>query len=122
MPRSVASLRAHARISDLCPMFTAKLHPLWEEGFPLQQMHYRLQPIHLGAGGVRRPMVDPRLAVVFGVQRMSPLLPHMTQSLNGLKPAPLETLLLEIPVVEATLPFRAAVVDGLQPVPTVLLP
>ena len=110
MPRPVASLRACARISDLCPIFTATLHPVWEEGFPLHQMHFRPVPVCLGEEGALRLMLDRRLASVFGVQRTSPLLAHMMHSLKGLEPPPLETLCLELPVEDATLPFRAAVV------------
>lgn len=109
MPRSVASLRACARISDLCPVFTATLHPVWE-GFPLHQMHYRPVPVCLGEEGALCLMQDRSLAVVFGVQRVSPLLAHMMQSLKGVDPPPLETLHLELPVEDATMPFRAAVV------------
>lgn len=106
MSRHAPTFRNHARISSLCPVFDATLRLLSEEGIALHHVHERPLPVVATLSGSLRPRVDRRLAVILGVHRTSPLLPHMELDLQGLVAPPQETLFLEIPVGPRTLRTR----------------
>lgn len=106
MSRHAPTFRSHARISALCPVFDAKLHLVSEEGTPLHLVHERPLQVVTGPKGNLCPRVDRRIAVIAGVERTTPLLPHMEADLQGLATPPWETLFLEVPVGPTTLPTR----------------
>lgn len=108
-----SALRTQARISNLCTVFTASLHPLWEEGIPLHHPHQRpclLDPQHHEQA---RQLTDCHLGVVCAVKRTTPLNSYMEESLRGLKTTPFETVMLELPIDEATRSIRMRMLDEL---------
>jgi len=94
------TFRTHAGISSLCTVFRANLAPCWEEGIPRHYVHRLCQPVVVDAQGRLSPDVDPHLAVVMGLERLSPLLPQMEDDLQRLQERPYESLYLMLPVGE----------------------
>lgn len=101
------AFRRHARISDLCTVFEATLHPLQEEGVSLHFLHERPVQVVVGIRGELLPRTDRGLAVIFEVNRTTELLPHMEEDLRLLPNRPFETLYLHVPIGDPVLPMRA---------------
>ena len=101
------AFRRHARISDLCTVFEATLHPLQEEGVSLHFLHERPVQVVVGTRGELLPRTDRGLAVIFGADRTTELLPHMEEDLRLLPNRPFETLYLHVPIWDPVLPMRA---------------
>lgn len=97
MPSPPRTFRNHCKISELCPIFTATLTPLREEGIPLHFVHSRPLPVVVDERGKVLPRTDRQIAVIFGVQRTSELLGRMETELALLPARPFETLYLSFP-------------------------
>lgn len=89
---------AHAGLSSLCTVFHARLIPCWEEGIARHFAHRLCQQVVLDAQGRLAPDVDVHLAVVFGLERFSPLRDYMEEELRTLKEPPFESLYLDMPL------------------------
>jgi hypothetical protein len=103
LPRA---LRRHARISELCTVFEATLHPLREENVSLHFLHERPVQVVVGNRGELLPRTDRGLAVIFKIDRSTELLPHMEEDLLRLPHRPFETLYLHVPIGDPVIPMR----------------
>ena len=105
------ALRRHARISELCSVFEATLHPLREENVALHFLHERPVQVVVGTRGELLPRTDRGLAVTFKLERNTELLPHMEEDLQLLPYPPFEALYLQIPIGDPVIPARARLLD-----------
>lgn len=97
---------AHAGISSLCTVFRARLIPCWEEGIARHFVHRLCHQVVVDEQGRLAPDVDVHLAVVFGLERLSPLRDDMEKELRKLKEPPFESLYLDMPLENSRDPMR----------------
>ncbi len=96
----------HAGISRLCTVFRARLMPYYEEGIARHFVHRPCQQVVFDPQGRLAPDVDVHLAVVFGLERLSPLRDDMEEDLRRLNELPFESLLLDMPLGNLRDPMR----------------
>jgi len=97
---------AHAGLSSLCTVFRTRLTPCWEEGIARHFVHRPCQQVVVDEQGRLAPDVDIHLAVVFGLERLSPLREDMEEELRTLKPPPFESIYLTVPIESLRDPVR----------------
>lgn len=69
MHSGFTGLQKKYRISDLCRTMEATLHPCWEEGFPLHDVHRLPYPMVIEHKGQLGADMDPKMAVIFELTR-----------------------------------------------------
>jgi hypothetical protein len=111
MVQTINNLRQRSKISSLCTVFEATLHPCQEEGVPRHFVHELPRPVVLDDRGMIQPGTDRMLAVVMGVRRSSVLLPHMEEDLQNLGYRPSESLYLVLAAGDPVIRVRTRLLN-----------